>query len=67
MKIYPLDRPKSQKKEEKAPDAQQNLQGTIRGLQWEISNLQKDMAKKDIEVQALRAENRGLKKKLGDG
>ena len=55
------------KKEEEAPDGQQNLQGRIHSLQWEISNLQKDMSKKDIEVQSLRAENRGLKKKLGDG
>ncbi len=55
------------KKEEEAPDGQQNLQGQIRSLQWEITNLQKDMSKKDIEVQSLRAENRGLKKKLGDG
>ena len=55
------------KKEEEAQGGQQNLQGKIHSLQWEISNLQKDRAKMDIEVQALRAENRGLKKKLGEG
>ncbi len=55
-----------EKKKEATPNGEQNLYSRIRGLQSDLSNLQKDMAKKDIEVQSLRAENRGLKKKLGD-
>ncbi len=54
------------KKEDDAPDNKQNLLGRIHRLDWEVANFQKEMSKKDIELQALRAENRNLKKKLGE-
>lgn len=58
-------RKEEEKKEEEAPDSKPNLQGRINRLEWEVSTLEKDASKKDIEIQALRAENRSLKKKLG--
>ena len=53
-------------KEEEAEGKKEDLRGDIRRLKNIREDLENEISKKDIEIQALRAENRGLKKKLGD-
>ena len=63
----PRQREKEEKRiEEASPGSKENLKGEIRRHEWMYSNLEKELSKKDVEIQALRAENRSLKKKLGD-
>ena len=64
-----LPKQKEKKEAEKAQDTdsnKENLHGDLRRLQSIKSDLETEISKRDIEIQALRSENRSLKKKLGN-
>jgi len=57
---------KETKKTQETDEKKENLYGDIRRLQNIKSDLETEISKRNIEIQALRAENRNLKKKLGN-